>query len=164
MAAIFVANVSRMKREAYVPERDIIIALTADEESGPANGVDWLLKNHRDKVDAALVINEGGGGVLRNGRPLFNAVQATEKVTTNFTLRVTNRGGHSSVPRTDNAITSLADALSKVGRHQFPVQLNEVTRAFFTKTAELETPEMGRAMRALVGNPRDAAAVAVVAA
>jgi len=164
MAAIFVANVFRMRREGYVPDRDVIIALTADEESGPANGVDWLLKNHRDLVDAALVINEGGGGVLRDGKPLFNGVQATEKVTTNFTLRVTNRGGHSSVPRADNAITSLADALSKVGRHQFPVQLNEVTRAFFTRTADLERPEMARAMRGLVVNPRDPAAVAVVAA
>jgi acetylornithine deacetylase/succinyl-diaminopimelate desuccinylase-like protein len=163
MAAIFVANVFRMKREGYVPDRDIIIALTADEESGPANGVDWLLKNHRDKVDAALVINEGGGGVLRNGKPLFNAVQATEKITTNFTLRVVNRGGHSSVPRADNAITALADALSKVGRHQFPIQLNEVTRAFFAKTAEIERPEVGRAMKALVTNPRDGTAAAIVA-
>jgi acetylornithine deacetylase/succinyl-diaminopimelate desuccinylase-like protein len=164
MAAIFVANVFRMKREGYVPDRDIIIALTADEESGPANGVDWLLKNHRDKVDAALVINEGGGGVLRNGEPLFNAVQATEKITTNFTLRVTNRGGHSSVPRSDNAITALADALSKVGRHQFPIQLNDVTRAFFSKTAEIERPAMERAMKALVANPADASAAAVIAA
>jgi hypothetical protein len=115
MAAIFVANVFRMKREGWVPDRDIVIALTADEESGPANGVDWLLKSRRELVDAALVINEGGGGVLRNGKPLYNGVQATEKVTTNFTLRVTNRGGHSSVPREDNAITALADALSKIG-------------------------------------------------
>jgi acetylornithine deacetylase/succinyl-diaminopimelate desuccinylase-like protein len=162
MAAIFVANAVRMKREGYVPDRDIIIALTADEESGAYNGVDWLVKNHRDKVDAALVINEGGGGTLRGGRPLFNSVQATEKLTTNFTLRATNRGGHSSVPRADNAITSLADALAKVGRHAFPVKLNEVTRAFFTKTAVLETPPMGRAMRALVADPADSAAVAVV--
>jgi acetylornithine deacetylase/succinyl-diaminopimelate desuccinylase-like protein len=163
MAAIFVANVFRMKREGYVPDRDIIIALTADEESGPANGVDWLLKNHRELVDAALVINEGGGGTLRGGKPFSNSVQATEKITTNFTLRSTNRGGHSSVPRADNAITALADALSKVGRHQFPVQLNDVTRAFFSKTADLETPELGRAMKVLVANPRDAAAAAVVA-
>jgi acetylornithine deacetylase/succinyl-diaminopimelate desuccinylase-like protein len=162
MASIFVANVFRMKREGWVPDRDIIIALTADEESGPANGVDWLLKNHRDLVDAALVINEGGGGVLRNGKPLYNGVQATEKITTNFTLRVTNRGGHSSVPRADNAITSLADALSKVGRHQFPIQLNEVTRSFFAKMAELETPEMSRAMKALVANPRNPTAAAVI--
>lgn len=162
MAAIFVANAFRMKQEGYVPDRDVIIALTADEESGPANGVDWLLKNHRETVDAALVINEGGGGTLRGGRPLFNSVQATEKITTNFTLRATNRGGHSSVPRADNAITALADALAKVGRHSFPVKLNEVTRAFFSKTADLEAPAVGRAMKALAANPNDAAAAAVV--
>jgi acetylornithine deacetylase/succinyl-diaminopimelate desuccinylase-like protein len=164
MAAIFVANAIRMKRENYVPDRDIIIALTADEEGGTANGVEWLLKNHRDLVDAAVVLNEGGGGVTRNGKPFFNTVQATEKVFANITLRVTNRGGHSSVPRPDNAITSLADALSRVGRYNFPVQFNEVTRAFFTRTADVETPEVGRAMRALVANPRDAAAERVLVA
>ncbi len=164
MAAIFVANVFRMKQEGYVPDRDIIIALTADEESGPANGVDWLLKTHRPLVDAALVINEGGGGTLRNGKPLFNSVQAAEKVTTNFTLRATNKGGHSSVPRDDNAITQLADALGKVGRYKFAVKLNDVTRAFFSQTAALEEPAMGRAMTALVKNVGDAAAVAVVTA
>lgn len=163
MASIFVANVFRMKQEGYVPDRDIIIALTADEESGPFNGVDWLTKNHRELVEASLVVNEGGGGVLRNGKPLFNGVQAAEKITTNFTLRVSNRGGHSSVPRDDNAITQLADALGKVGRYKFPVQLNEVTRAFFSHTANLETPEMGRAMKALVANPGDEGALAVVA-
>lgn len=162
MAAIFVANAIRMKREGYVPDRDIIIALTADEEGGTANGVEWLLQNHRDKVDAAVVLNEGGGGVTRNGKPFFNTVQATEKVFANITLRATNRGGHSSVPRADNAITSLADALSKVGRYSFPVQLNEVTREFFAKTALVESPEMGRAMRGLVANPKNAAAARVV--
>ncbi|MDQ8159949.1 MAG: M20/M25/M40 family metallo-hydrolase [Gemmatimonadota bacterium] len=164
MASIFVANVYRMKREGFVPDRDIIIALTADEESGPANGVDWLLKNHKNLVDAALVINEGGGGTLRDGKPLFNAIQATEKITTNFTLRVTNKGGHSSVPRDDNAITSLSDALSRVGRYKFAVQLNEVTRAFFSQTAALEEPAMGKGMAALVANPADQAAIAVVTA
>lgn len=162
MASIFVANVYRMKQEGWIPDRDIIIALTADEESGPANGVDWLLKNYPELVDAGLVINEGGGGVLRNGKPLFQGIGAAEKVTTNFTLRATNRGGHSSVPRADNAITALADALSKVGRHQFPVEFNEVTRVFFARTAELEAPAMGRAMKTLVANPRDADALRVV--
>jgi acetylornithine deacetylase/succinyl-diaminopimelate desuccinylase-like protein len=164
MAAIFVANVYRLKQENYVPDRDIIIALTADEESGAYNGVDWLLKNHPELVEAALVINEGGGGVLRGGKPLFNTVQATEKITTNFTLRVTNRGGHSSVPRDDNAIYSLAQALLHVGKNQFPVKLNPVTREFFSKTSELETPELGRAMKALVANPGDEAAGRAVAA
>ena len=164
MASIFVANTIRMVREHVVPDRDIIIALTADEEGGGSNGVDWLLKNHRDLVDAALVINEGGGGTLRNGKPLFNSVQATEKVTTNITLRATNRGGHSSVPRADNAITALADALSKVGRHSFPVRFNDVTRAFFSKTADAEEPALGKAMKALVAKPNDAAALAAVSA
>ncbi|HUQ81738.1 MAG TPA: M20/M25/M40 family metallo-hydrolase [Gemmatimonadaceae bacterium] len=164
MASIFVANVFRLKKENYVPDRDIIIALTADEESGPANGVDWLLKNHKELLDGAIVINEGGGGTLRNGKPLFNSVQATEKVTTNITLRATNRGGHSSVPRADNAITALADALAKVGRHNFPVRFNEVTRAFFARTADVEEPALGRAMKALVANPNDAQALATVSA
>jgi acetylornithine deacetylase/succinyl-diaminopimelate desuccinylase-like protein len=164
MASIFVANAIRMVREHVVPDRDIIIALTADEEGGGSNGVDWLLKNHPALVDAAYVINEGGGGTLRNGKPLFNSVQATEKLTTNITLRATNRGGHSSVPRADNAIVALADAIAKVGRHQFPVRFNDVTRAFFAKTADVEDPGIGRAMKALVANPNDAAALSTVAA
>jgi acetylornithine deacetylase/succinyl-diaminopimelate desuccinylase-like protein len=164
MASIFVANVFRMKRENWVPDRDIIIALTTDEESGSHNGVAWLLENHRDLVDAGIVVNEGGGGTLRDGKQLFNSIQAAEKITTNYTLRATNRGGHSSVPRSDNAITSLADALSKVGRAQFPIKLNEVTREFFTRTADIEAPAMARAMKALVANPNDAAAIAVMTA
>jgi acetylornithine deacetylase/succinyl-diaminopimelate desuccinylase-like protein len=163
MASIFVANATRMVREHVVPDRDVIVALTADEEGGGSNGVDWLLKNHPALVNAAYAINEGGGGTLRNGRPLFNSV-ATEKVTTNITLRATNRGGHSSVPRADNAIVALADAIAKVGRHQFPVRFNDVTRAFFAKTADVEDPAIGRAMKALVANPTDAAALSTVAA
>ena len=163
MASIFAANAIRMVREHIVPDRDVIVALTADEEGGSSNGVDWLLKNHPQLVDAAFVINEGGGGTLRNGKPLLNAVQATEKVSTNIVLRATNRGGHSSVPRPDNAIVALADALAKVGRYQFPVRFNDVTRGFFTKTADVESPALGTAMRALVANPNDRAALDVVA-
>ena len=164
MASIFVANLLRMKAEGYVPDRDIIVALTADEESGAFNGAGWLVENHRELVDAGILINEGGGGVLRDGKPLLNTIQLAQKITTNLTLRVTNRGGHSSVPRDDNAITALADALSKVGRHQFPVKLSEVTKSFFSQTAPLETPKMGAAMKALVANPVDKAAAQIVAA
>lgn len=164
MAAAFVANLIRLKKENYAPDRDIVVMLTADEETGTANGVNWLLKNHRELVDAGIVFNEGGGGTTRDGKPLFNAVQATEKVFANMTVRTTNKGGHSSVPRPDNAITSLADALSKVGRFNFPIQFNEVTRGFFTETAKVETPAMAAAMRALVANPADAAAAKVVTA
>lgn len=162
MAAIFVANAIRLKQEGYVPDRDIIVALTADEETGTANGVDWLLKNHREFVDAGIVFNEGGGGTTRDGKPLFNAVQATEKVFANVTIRTTNKGGHSSVPRPDNAITQLSDALAKVGRYNFPIQFNEVTRGFFIETAKVETPDMGKALLALVANPKDAVAAKIV--
>src|SRR5512133_2220761 len=98
MAAIFVANLLRDKQAGWVPNRDIVLALTADEEGGDANGVEWLVANRRDLIDAAYAINEGGGGSLRDGKPLLNTVQAAEKVPVNFTLTATNRGGHSSVP------------------------------------------------------------------
>lgn len=164
MAAIFVANLFRMRADGYVPDRDIIIALTSDEESGAFNGAGWLVEQHHELVDVGLVINEGADGTLRNGKPFANNIELAQKVTTNFTLHVTNRGGHSSVPREDNAITALADALAKVGRYDFPVQLNEVTRAFFTQTALIETPPMARAMRAIVANLKSSTALAVVTA
>ena len=162
MGSIFVANLLRFKHEGYVPDRDIILALTADEEGGPANGVRWLLANHKDLIDAAYALNEGGGGALRDGKPFINSVGAAEKVSANFTISTANRGGHSSVPRDDNAIYQLAQALTHVATHQFPVMLNEVTRAYFTRTAAIETPEMGAAMRAIVANPNDAKASATL--
>ncbi len=161
--AIHLTILLRLKAEGWVPERDIIVALTADEEGGPHNGVDWLLRNRPELLDAAYVLNEGGGGVVENGRRLSNAVQASEKKVLNLQLEVTNPGGHSSVPRPDNAISDLAAALVKVGAHQFPVRLNEVTREYFRRTAALSDPETGAAMRALVANEADAAAAAVVA-
>jgi acetylornithine deacetylase/succinyl-diaminopimelate desuccinylase-like protein len=162
MASIFIANLLRFKQEGYVPDRDIILALTADEEGGPANGVRWLIANHRELIDVAFAINEGGGGALRDGKPFINSVGAAEKVSTNFTVSTANRGGHSSVPRDDNAIYELSEALTHIGKFQFPVMLNEVTKAYFTKTAAIETPEMGAAMRAIVANPNDAAASAII--
>lgn len=162
MGSIFVANLLRMKREHFVPDRDIILALTADEEGGTANGVDWLLKNHRDLLAAAFALNEGGGGALKEGKPFINSVGAAEKVYTDFTLTARNRGGHSSVPRPDNAIYELATALVKLGAYSFPVELNEVTRTFFERTAAIESPELGAAMRAVVANPADSAAAAVL--
>jgi len=134
-AAIAVANFIKLKREGYVPNRDIIIALTADEEGGPVNGVQHLLAERPDLMDAAFVINEGGGGGLFDGRPLINSVQAAEKVYQSYTLEVTNRGGHSSLPRPDNAIYDLMHALAAIEAYAFPVQFNEVSRAFFRQTA-----------------------------
>jgi acetylornithine deacetylase/succinyl-diaminopimelate desuccinylase-like protein len=160
MAAIFTANMLRWKQEGWVPDRDLILALTADEEGGPANGVEFLIARHRALIDAQYALNEGGGGTLTSeGRPLRHSIQAAEKVYTDFTLTATNTGGHSSVPRPDNAIYQLAEALTKVSRHRFPVAINEVTRPFFARSAPVEPrPEMAAAMRALAANPADSAA------
>ena len=136
MASIFVANMIRYKKEGFVPDRDIILALTPDEEKSGHLGAEWLVQNHKDLIDAEYAINEGGGGSLKNGKPFLQAVQATEKAFTNFTLTVKNPGGHSSVPRPDNAIYQLAEGLVRFEHFKFPVKLNEVTRAFFTGTAE----------------------------
>ena len=162
MAAIFVANLLRMKAEGYVPDRDLIVALTADEEGGAHNGVEWLLKNHRALIDAEFALNEGGGGSYKNWKPLLHSVQATEKVPVNFDLKVTNKGGHSSVPVADNAIYHLANGLAKIAAYTFPVALNDVTRVFFERTAQIEAPEMAAAMRAIVKNPADAQAAATI--
>ena len=164
MASIFIANMLRYQQENYKPDRDLILALTADEEGGGSNGVRWLIANHKDLVDAAYALNEGGGGALRDGKPFINSVGAAEKVSANFTMSTANKGGHSSVPRDDNAIYELAEALTKVAKYQFPVMLNEVTKAYFTETATIETPEMGAAMKRIVSNPNDAAASAVISA
>jgi len=162
MASMFVANVLRYKQEGFVPARDLIIALTADEEGGGTNGVEWLLKNHRALIDAEYAINEGGGGTLDGDKPLFHSVQAAEKVPVNFTLTTVNTGGHSSVPRPDNAIYQLSDALYKLSRFTFPVALNEVSRPFFQQTAKVEKPAMAAAMRAIAANQSNAAAAATI--
>lgn len=163
-AAIWTAVLIRLKQEGYVPDRDLIVALTADEEGGPDNGVEWLLEHHRELIDAEFALNEGGGGAIKQGRRLSHNVQASEKVYQSFTLEVTNRGGHSSLPRRDNAIYQLAAALGRIADHQFPVRLNEVTRAFFERTAAIERPEIGAAMRGILRDPPDPAAVQRLAA
>ncbi len=164
MAAMFVANLLRMKQQNIIPDRDIILALTADEEGGDANGVAWLVQNHRPLIDAAYAINEGGGGTLDGDRPIFHSIQAAEKVPVNFTITATNTGGHSSAPRPDNAIYQMADALTRIAQSPFPVALNPVTRAFFEQTAKVETrPEIAAAMRALTANADDAAAARTIA-
>jgi acetylornithine deacetylase/succinyl-diaminopimelate desuccinylase-like protein len=155
MAAIFVANLIRLKQEGFAPQRDIIVALTADEEGGNHNGVDWLLQNHRALLDAEFTINEGGGGHLKNGRPLLQEVQASEKVYLDFTLEVTNPGGHSSLPVKENAIYRLAQGLARLAQFQFPVKLNEVTRAFFSKSAAFEKGQTASDMKAVAGASPD---------
>ena len=165
MASMFVASLLEMKRQGIVPDRDLILALTADEEGGESNGVEYLVAHHRARIDAAYALNEGGGGTLDANTPLFHSVQAAEKVPVNFTLAAVNPGGHSSVPRPDNAIYQLSSALVKLASFQFPVALNEVTRPFFANTARVEPrPAMAAAMRQLVADPANAAAAATLSA
>lgn len=164
MAAIFVANLLRMKQQSLVPERDIVLALTADEEGGDHNGVVWLLANHRALVDAEYGINEGGGGQSKGGRRIANRVQASEKIYVDFTLEATNKGGHSSQPQPENAIYELADALGKIGRFAFPVRPNEVTRAYFEKMAGIEQGQLAADFKAIARPAPDSAAVARLSA
>lgn len=162
-SAIHLTLLMRMKAEGYVPDRDIIAALTADEEGGPANGVVYLLQNHRALIDAEYVFNEGGGGKVVDDKHLSNDVQASEKKFQTWILEVTNSGGHSSVPVKDNAITELSAALVKIGAFDFPVHLNSVTREYFTRSSSIVAQEMARAMRAIVADERNAAAAATLA-
>jgi len=151
----------RFKREGYRPDRDIILALTADEEGGKSNGVDWLLRNHRDLVDAEFALNPDGGGVTSaNGKPVNLDIEASEKLYADFQLTATNPGGHSSLPVPDNAIYHIADALARLQRAPFPFELNEVTRTYFERRANLETGQTADDMRAIFRTPPDEAAIA----
>lgn len=159
--AIMATTLIRFKKEGFTPDRDIILALTADEEGGKSNGVDWLLKNHRDLIDAEMVFNHDGGGILSDhGKPVMMTVDATEKLYADFQVSVTNPGGHSSLPRPDNAIYSLTDALSRLEHYQFPFELNEVTREYYVRMSRVETPERAADMKAILKNPPDKDAVA----
>jgi acetylornithine deacetylase/succinyl-diaminopimelate desuccinylase-like protein len=132
-AAIWIANLIQYKKENFVPDRDIIVALTADEEGGgPFNGVDWLIKNHRDLIDAEFCLNEGGWGEIIAGKHVANYLQVSEKYVMNFRLEVRNKGGHSSLPVPENAIYRLALALTKLSNFGFPLKTNEVTSAYFS--------------------------------
>ena len=166
MAASFVANLIRYKQEGYRPERDIILALETDEEILDANamGIGWLLKNHRDLIDAEFALNEGGGVGLKRGKPIRNSIQTSEKVTFSYRLAVTNKGGHSSVPSTDNAIYHLAEGLARLGKFAFPVNLNATTRQSFERTAALETPETAADIRSVLSSKEDPAALARLSA
>jgi acetylornithine deacetylase/succinyl-diaminopimelate desuccinylase-like protein len=156
MAAIFVANAIRYKREGFRPKRDLIIALTADEEGGTHNGVAWMLRNRRDALQAEFGLNEGGAGQYREGKPYLHGVQVSEKIPKNFTLEAVNPGGHSSVPEKDNAIYDLAGALDRLSRLQLPTRLNYVMRMMAAKLVEIEKGDMSAALGAIAaGNPTE---------
>src|ERR1700693_6145485 len=139
-AAVWIANLIQYKKEGFKPDRDIIVALTADEEGGgPYNGVAWLLKNHRELIDAEFALNEGGWGESSGGKRISNDLQVSEKYVINFRFEVRNKGGHSSMPGDDNAIYHLAGALSRLGDFGFPLKTNEVTAAYFQQMAQIET-------------------------
>ena len=157
-AATLITAFLRLKHEGWTPERDFILALTAGEEGGTYNGVEWLLKNKRDLIDAEFTINiDAGGGEIHNGKPTLFDVQAAEKVYHSVSLTVKNPGGHSSLPRTDNAIYTLAAALQRLAEYEFPAKPNEVVKAYFTKAASAATPAVAADMRRVGNGSADAA-------
>ena len=148
-AAILAANMIRWKREGWVPKRDIIMALTADEEGGPANGVEWLLKTNRPLIDAKYCLNTDGGDFqLRDGKPLLTTFETAEKWYSDWTLETHNPGGHSSIPRKDNAVYQLAAALRKLQALRFPAQLSDTSREYFRAQAALHTGQAASDLKA----------------
>jgi acetylornithine deacetylase/succinyl-diaminopimelate desuccinylase-like protein len=159
--AIMSTALIRFKKEGYIPDRDIILALTADEEGGVSNGVDWLLRNHRELIDAEFVINHDGGGIVsEHGAPKFMTVDASEKLYSDYQLTATNPGGHSSLPTPDNAIYHLTDGLARLEHYQFPFELTNITRAYYEQMSKISTGERAADMLALLKTPPDMAAVA----
>src|SRR6266550_4247275 len=166
MAAAFVANLIRYKQDGYKPDRDIILALETDEEiiDRDALGIQWLLKNHRNLIDAEFALNEGGPVGLKRGKPIGVSVQTSEKVSLSYLLEVKNRGGHSAVPTQDNAIYHLAEGLARLSKFAFPVTLNETTRRYFERTAEIESEQVAADIRSVIFGTQDMAALSRVSA
>jgi acetylornithine deacetylase/succinyl-diaminopimelate desuccinylase-like protein len=158
--AIMMTTLIRLKKEGYRPSRDIILALTADEESGDSNGVEWLLKNHRELVDAQFVINHDGNSITSDqGKALFFEMDGTEKVYADYRLTATNPGGHSSLPVPDNAIYHITAALDRLSHYEFPFELNSVTRAYYERMSTIETGQRAADMKAILQTPPDPRAV-----
>jgi acetylornithine deacetylase/succinyl-diaminopimelate desuccinylase-like protein len=162
--ASLVANVVRLKREGWRPRRDVIVLLTSDEETSQA-GLQWLLKERRPLVDAEIALNTDAGGlIVRNGRPVLFAVQASEKVYADYRLEATDSGGHSSLPRADNPIYTLAAALQRIAAYRFPLNVTDVARAFFERSAPTESGQRAADMRAVSQPVADATAAARLSA
>jgi acetylornithine deacetylase/succinyl-diaminopimelate desuccinylase-like protein len=155
--AALVESLIRLKREKFVPDHDVIVAFTADEEAGgDSNGPAFLLKEHRDLIDAALVVNlDGGGGNTKNGQRLFFEVGTSEKTYVTFTVETTSPGGHGSLPGPDNAIYRLAAGLVRLQAFKFPVTLTATTRTSFDKLAALESGSVAADMHAVAQSPPD---------
>jgi acetylornithine deacetylase/succinyl-diaminopimelate desuccinylase-like protein len=150
---ILVANFIRLKKEGWIPARDLILALTADEEGGDSNGAQWLAQNHRDWIDAEYCINTDAGDFeTKKGKRMLLGMQTSEKNYVDFRLEVKSNGGHSSRPVKDNAIYHLSQGLARLADFDFPVSLNETTRGYFERTATLESPATGPDFRAVIGS------------
>jgi acetylornithine deacetylase/succinyl-diaminopimelate desuccinylase-like protein len=159
--AMMVTNFIRLKKEGYVPDRDLILALTADEEGGNYNGVEWLVRTHRDWIDAEYCINLDGGEFIKDhGKRLLTAMQGSEKVYVDYTFESLNAGGHSSEPVRDNAIYRLSAALTHLRDFDFPVHTNEITRNFFARTADISPGSSSADLKAVAKDPPDLAAAA----
>ncbi len=163
--AVLVADFIRLKRAGFKPSRDLIMVLTGDEET-LGSCIQWLVTKHRDLIDGAFALNtDAGGGVLRDGQRVLFAVQASEKVYATYVLEATDKGGHSSLPRpADNPVYRLAPFLERLAQYQFPVKLNEVSRAFFERSAAIETGQLAEDMRGVLKDPPDSSAVARLSA
>ena len=158
--ALLVVNFLRLKREGFVPDRDLILALTADEENGDFNGVDWLVKEHKDWIDSEYCITLDGGEFERlKGKRVFAALQASEKVYADYQFEASNSGGHSSVPRPENAIYELAAALSRLQSFSFPVNISEITRNYFERSAALSSGALAEDLRGAAKQPPDPDAI-----
>src|SRR6202050_2039335 len=156
-AAVWIANLIQYKKEGFQPDRDIIVALTADEEGGgPFNGVDCLLKKHRDLIESNFALNEGGWGEEAGGKKIANDVPVGEKYVINFRFEVRNKGGHSSMPVKDNAIYHLAGALERLSNFGFPLKTNEVTAAYFQQMAKLDDGPRKDDLGKIAGGSREA--------
>ena len=164
-AAMLVADFIRLRQAGFRPRRDLILMLTGDEETA-GSCIAWVVTKHRDLIDAAFALNtDAGGGVLRDGRRVMFVVQASEKVYATFVLEAIDKGGHSSLPRpADNPVYRLAPVLERLAQYQFPVKLNEVSRAFFERSAALESGSLADDMRGILKDPADSAAVARLSA
>src|SRR5579863_10361443 len=157
---ILVETFARLKREGFVPDRDLILALTADEEGGDYNGVDWLVKEHRNWIDAEFCINLDGGEFEKlKGKRVLAGMQASEKVYADFQFEARNPGGHSSVPGAENAIYELSAALLKVQSYSFPVEINEITRNYFAHAATLTSGQLSADLRGAAREPADSESI-----
>jgi acetylornithine deacetylase/succinyl-diaminopimelate desuccinylase-like protein len=163
--AFLVTTFIRLKQENFKPDHDLILALTADEEGGASNGVAWLIKNHRELIEAEYIINPDAGDFeLDNGKRLLIGIQASEKLYQDFDLTVSNPGGHSSLPTSENAIYQLAEGLTRLEKYQFPFELNEVTREYFSREADIVGGQTGADMKGILKTPPDPAALARLSA